>query len=109
MAEVHGAALGIGEAAVVEHLQQQIEHLRVGLLHLIEQQHRVGPAPHRLGELTALLVAHIARGCSHQPGHGVALHEFAHVEAHQGVVLVEKRRRQSLSQLGFAHAGGAQK
>ena len=35
VAEVHGAALAVGEAAVVEHLQQHVEHVRVRLLHLV--------------------------------------------------------------------------
>ena len=109
MAEVHRAALGIGEPTVVEHLQQQVEHLRMGLLHLIEQQHRVGPAPHRFGELAPLLVAHVAGRCPHQPGHRIALHEFAHVEAHQGLFLVEQGGGQGLGQFGLAYAGGTQK
>ena len=108
MAEIHRAALGIGEAAVIEHLQQEIEHLRVGLLHLIEQQHGVGPAPHRLGELSPLLVAHVARRRAHQAGHRVALHVLTHVEAHQRLFLIEQGGRQGLRQLGLADAAGAQ-
>ncbi len=34
--------LAVGEATVVEHLQQQGEHVGVGLLDLVEQHHRVG-------------------------------------------------------------------
>src|SRR5690606_27663535 len=51
VAEVHRAALTVGEAAVVEHLQEDVEDLRVGLLDLVEQHDRVGPTAHRLGEL----------------------------------------------------------
>ena len=80
----------------------------MGLLHLVEQQHRVGPAPHRFGELAPLLVAHVAGRCPHQSGHGIALHEFAHVEAHQGLLLVEQGGGQGLGQFGLAHAGGTQ-
>ena len=35
--EVHGAALAVGEAAVVQHLQQDVEDVVVGLLDLVEQ------------------------------------------------------------------------
>ena len=42
--EVDGAALAVGEPAVVEDLQQDVEDLGVGLLDLVEQHHRVGPA-----------------------------------------------------------------
>jgi hypothetical protein len=30
--EVHRAALAVGQAAIVQHLQQHVEHVRVGLL-----------------------------------------------------------------------------
>ena len=59
--EVHRAALAVGDAAVVQHLQQDVEHVGVGLLHLIEQHHAVGFAAHGLGQLAALLIAHVSR------------------------------------------------
>ena len=59
--EVHRAALAVGQAAVVEHLQQHVEHVRVRLLDLVEQQHAVGLAAHRLGQVAALVVADVAR------------------------------------------------
>ena len=40
--EVHRPALGIGDAAIVQHLQQHIQNIRVGLLHLIEKDNGVG-------------------------------------------------------------------
>ena len=45
--EVDRAALPVGHAAVVEHLQQHVEHVRMRLLDLVEQDHRVGLAAHR--------------------------------------------------------------
>jgi hypothetical protein len=39
----------------------------VRLLDLVEQHHRVGPAPHRLGQLAALVVADVARRRADQP------------------------------------------
>ena len=60
--EVDRAALTVGEAAVVEQLQQDVEHLGVRLLDLVEQHDGVGPAPDGLGELAALVVADVARG-----------------------------------------------
>jgi hypothetical protein len=35
--EVHRAALTVRQAAIVEHLQQHVEHIRMGLLDLVEQ------------------------------------------------------------------------
>src|SRR2546422_4145962 len=40
---------------LVEHLQQDVEHVGVRLLDLIEQHHRVRLAPHRLGERARVL------------------------------------------------------
>jgi len=46
--EVDRAALAVGEAAVVEYLQQDVEDVRVRLLDFVEQDHLVGPATHGL-------------------------------------------------------------
>ncbi len=61
VAEVDGAALAIGQPAVVEHLQQHVEDVRVRLLHLVEQHDAVRAPTHGLGQIAALLVADIAR------------------------------------------------
>src|SRR5258706_510532 len=37
--EVHGAALAVGEPALVENLQEHVEYVRVRLLDLVEQDH----------------------------------------------------------------------
>src|SRR5690606_39517747 len=47
---------------------------------LVEEHHRVGPAPHLLRQLPAFLVAHIAGRRTDEPGHGVALHVLGHVQ-----------------------------
>ena len=104
--EVHRAALAVGEPAVVEDLQQDVEHVRVRLLDLVEQHHRVGPAAHRLGELAALLVADVAGRRADEPGHGVLLHVLAHVDADHGLLVVEEELGQGPGQLGLADAGG---
>ena len=61
IAKIDRAALAVGQPAVIEHLQQHVEHVLVRLLDLIEQHHRIGPAPDRLGQVAALFVADIAR------------------------------------------------
>ena len=50
VAEVHGAALAVGQAAVVEHLQQHIEDIGMRLLDLLEQHHRIRPPLRCFGE-----------------------------------------------------------
>ena len=50
VAEVDRAALAVGEAAVVQHLQEHVEHVGVRLLDFVEQDDLVGPATHAFGE-----------------------------------------------------------
>jgi hypothetical protein len=59
--EVHGAALAVGEAAVVRSWSSTFS-TRGAPSRLVEQDHRVRSAPHRFGERAALLVAHVAGG-----------------------------------------------
>ena len=106
--EVHRAALAVGHAAVVEHLQQHVENIRMGLLHLVEQDHAVGLAPHRFGQVAAFLVADIAGRRADEAGDGMLLHELAHVDADEVLLGIEEELRQRLAQLGLAHAGGAE-
>ena len=49
VAEIDRAALPVGQAAVVEHLQQHVEHVRMRLLDLVEQDRpdKAGAAPLR--------------------------------------------------------------
>ncbi len=59
--EVHGVAQAVGELAVLEDLQEQVEYVRVGFLDLIEQDDEVGLVLDTLGELAALFVADVTR------------------------------------------------
>ena len=88
--------------------QQHVEHVRVGLLDLVEQDHRVRPPSHRLGQLTALVVADVAGRRTDEPGHGVLLAVLAHVDADHRALVVEQELRQRLCQLGLADAGRAE-
>ena len=79
VAERNLPPLAVGESPVLQDLQQHVEDVGVGLLHLVEQYHRVGVAPHPLGELTALAIADVAgRGADHLRDL-VALHVLGHV------------------------------
>jgi len=81
----------------------------VCLFDLVEQHHTVGAAAHLLGELTGLLVAHIARRRTDHAGHRVFFHILAHVQTNERIRAVEQLICQLLDQLGLAHAGGAHK
>ena len=104
--EVDSAALTVGQAAVVEQLEQDVEHVRVRLLDLVQEDDRVRPPADRLGELATLLVAHVARRRADQPGHGVALLVFRHVETGQGLLVVEEELGQRPCQLRLPHPRG---
>ena len=39
--EIDGSAFAVGESAVVEDLQQHVEHIAVRLFDLVEQNHRI--------------------------------------------------------------------
>ena len=63
--------------ALVEHLEEDLVHVGVGLLDLVEQHDAVGPPAHRLGQAPALAVADIAGRRALQGRDGVRLLELA--------------------------------
>ena len=106
--EAHLAALAVGEATIIEHLQQHVEHVRVRLLHLIQQDDGVGPAANRLGELTALVVPHVSGRRADEALDAELLHVLGHVDAHERALIVEQALGKRLGELGLAHTGGAE-
>jgi hypothetical protein len=87
---------------VVHDLQQQVEHVRVRLLDLVEQQHAVRVLRDRLGQQAALVEADVARRRADQARDRVPLHVLRHVEADQ---LDAERQRELPRDLGLADAG----
>ena len=101
--------MGVGDVAVVQNLQENVQHIGVGLLDLVKEDHRVGFSADLLGELASLVVAHIARGRADDSGDSVLLHKLGHVQPDKGLGGVEEILSQLLDQLGLAHTGGANK
>jgi hypothetical protein len=97
-------AVVVGQLAVVHHLQQDVEHIRVRLLDLVEQQHAMRVLVDAVGQQPALVEADIARRRADQAADRVLLHVFRHVEAQQ---FHAERVGQLLGDLGLADAGGA--
>ena len=108
VAEVDAAALGVGQVPVLQDLEEDVEHLGVRLLDLVEEHDRVALAAHGLGQLAALVEADVAGRRADQAGHVVALHELAHVDLDERVLAAEHELGQRLGELGLADAGGAQ-
>src|SRR4051794_22361028 len=106
--EVHRAALRVGQATVLEDLQEDVEDIRMRLLDLVEQEHAVRLAPHGLGELAALVVADVAGRRADETGHGVLLHVLRHVDPDHRVLVAEEELGERPRQLGLAHARRAE-
>src|SRR5207248_11197398 len=65
--EIDRATLTIGQASIVEDLQQHVEDLRRGLFDLVEEYNAIGSAADGFGKLTSLLIADIAWRGANQP------------------------------------------
>ena len=102
------AALAVGEAPVVEDLEQDVEDVRVRLLDLVEQDDLVGPPTDGLGELAALLVADVPGRRADEAAHRVLLHVLAHVDAGHGLLVVEEELGQRPRGLRLPDARGTQ-
>ena len=103
--EVHRSALGVRDPAIIQHLQQHVEHVRVRFLNLIKEDNGVRFSPDSLCQLAAFLVSHISRRRSDQSGHGVFLHVLTHIDTHHILFIVEQAGCQRLGKLCFADTG----
>ena len=106
VAEIDRAALPVGQAPVIEHLQQHVEDIRMRLLDLVEQHDLIGPPPHGFGQRAAFVVTDIARRRADQTRDRMLLHVFRHVHAQQSRLVVEQEFGKRLGQFGLADAGG---
>ena len=87
---------------MIHHLQQQVEHIRVGLLNLVQQKHRVRMLVDLLGEESALVEPDVAGRRTDESGNSMALHILGHVEPNQ---LDTHRQCQLTGHLRLAHPG----
>ena len=106
--EAHHAALAVGQTSVIEHLQQDVEHIGVSLFDLVEQNHAVRATAHSFGKLAALVVAHVSRRGADQALHAEFLHVLRHIDTHHGALGVEEVFSERLRKLGLAHARRAE-
>ena len=105
--EVDLAPLAVGEHALVEHLVEEVHHVGVRLLDLVEEHDAVGALAHRLGEDAALAEADVAGRRADQPRDGVRLHVLGHVDGGQEALAAEEEVGEGERGLGLADAGGA--
>ncbi len=107
--EIHRPPLPVREPAVIQDLQQDVEHVRVSLLDLVEQDHGIGPAAHRFGQVAPLVVPHVPGRRADQPGDRVFFHVLRHVDADHSPFVVEEELGECARELGFPHPRGAEK
>ena len=107
--EIDRPPLAVGEAAVIEQLEQHVQHFGMRLFDLVEQHDRVGTAAHRFRQLSGLLIADVSWRRAEQTRNRVLLLVFRHVDADHRVLVVEQERRQRARELSLAHARRSQK
>ena len=107
--EIHRSPLPVGDAAIIEYLQQNVKNIRVRFLDFIEQHHGIWPAPDRLGKLTAFFVSDVTRRRTDQTRNRVLLHVFAHINANHCVLVIEEELGQCPGEFGFSNSGRSKK
>ena len=78
--KVDHTALGVGDAAVVQHLQKNVQHIWVGLFQLVKQDDRIGLLRIFLRQLSGLIVTHIAGGASQSAWRRRFFHILRHIQ-----------------------------
>src|ERR1041385_6634301 len=71
----------------------------------IEQHHTIRTPTDCLGQLSAFLIAHIARRRTDQPADRMLLLILAHVNANHGMFVIEEELCQGTRQLSFTDTG----
>ena len=109
VAQIDALAAAIGEPALVERLQEEIEQARTGLLHFVEQDDREGVVLELIRQDSAALAADNAARHPDQLVHGdAAVLILGHVHANHLLLVAEQERRDRLGELGLPDAGRAE-
>ena len=106
--EVDFSAERIGDFALFEDLQKEVEHVGVRLFYLIEQHDGVRAAPHCFGELSAFFVADVSWRRADEARRGELLHVLGHVDLDECFAITEHEFGEALGEEGFSDAGGAE-
>ena len=107
--KIDRAALRVGDASVVEDLEQDVQHIRVRLFDLVEKHDAVGLAADLLGELSGLVIPDVARRGTDDARNAVLFHKLGHIEPDERFGGVEEIGGEPLYELRLADAGGADK
>ena len=88
--EIDFPSEAIRQDAVIQDLEQDVEHVGMRLFDFVEQHHRIRPAAHFFGQLSAFFVADITRRSAKQPRTGELLLVLGHVDTDERVLAVEE-------------------
>lgn len=105
--EINRTALTIRQPAVVQYLQENVEHTLMSLFDFIEKNDTVGISSNLFRELTAFLVANIARRSTNQARNRVLFHVFAHINTNHVLIRIKQFECKSLGQLCFTGTRGS--
>src|SRR5215467_14382841 len=106
--EVNRVTDRISQQTILEHLEQYVEQIWMGLFNLVKQQHRIRISLNLLGHLTAFFVAHVSRRTPYQLRNRVFLHVLRHVESNKGPVAPKQELGQRPGHFGFSNSCRAQ-
>ena len=109
VAQVNALAAAVGDPALVERLQEEVQHARARLLHLVEQHDRVRIVLQLVREhATALRTDDPARHADQLVDGDGAVLIFRHVDADHFLLVAEQELGDRLRQLRLADAGRAE-
>ena len=100
--EIYHAPFVIRQTTVVQHLQQDVEHIRMGFLNLVEQHNGIGFPTYRFGQLTAFVVTYVSRRSTDESRRAELLLILAHIDSRHHVLVVEQVVRKRFCQFGLS-------
>ncbi len=103
--EIDFSATAIRQETLIKNLQEEIEHIGVRLLDLIQENHGVGIIAHLVSQNSPALGAHDSPGHADEFVHGNGgVPVLGHVQAHHLLFIPEKKFGQGFGQFCLAHA-----
>ena len=101
-------AFAIGQAAIIENLQEDVEDVRMGLFDFVEEDDAVRTTADGFSELAPFIIADISRRSPDQAGYGMFFHVFRHIDTDDVAFIIEEGFSQGLGQFGLADTGRAE-
>jgi hypothetical protein len=88
--EVYFSTFRVRQMSIIHNLEKDIEHVSMGFLDLIEQDHRVWFSSHGFRELSALIESDVSWRRTDESRHRMRFHVLAHIESDKSIFVIEK-------------------